>query len=69
MTGTQYGDQSSTKVILDTGSVSSSPYAEYVGKTVSVTSQVVINVTASYASYNISMINFYDNAPVTKVFS
>lgn len=72
VTGTQYGDRSDTKAIvhkLQSSSGTDVPDPSYVGKTISVTGQVAVNVTESDPSYDISKLNFFDVARLTKVFS
>ena len=72
VTGTQYGDQSDTNVIvhqLQTPSGADISNASYVGKTISVTGQVSVNATGSDPSFDISMLNFFDDALLTKAFS
>lgn len=72
VTGTQYGDQSNTKMIIsqvDSPSSSDYAYAMCVGKTVSVKGKVSVNPTSSDPSFEISMLNFYDDARLMKVFS
>lgn len=71
VTGTQYADESSTKIILHQQwpSEAEYKYAAYEGMTVSITGQVGIDVHGTNPSYGISLIGFYENATLTKVFS